>query len=159
MYRQRRVFCATSWELEGERRIFYDAIGAFNESAAMPRGLLYIPVSLQNIRDKRPYQYDLDQNIRACRHYLLALAGDWGPLERNFESDYRLALDCARDPALPMRDVTLFLRRSSGGEPHSFLANLASAGIVPIVFKDIPDFCGHVTRLLSGWIEEDASDA
>src|SRR5438270_7258065 len=105
MYRMHRVFCATSWELEGERRAFCDLIGVFNEEAAMQRGILYVPVSLVNIRDKRPYQYDIEENIRTSRHYVAALSGDWGPRERNFEADYRLACSCAGDPWLPMKGV------------------------------------------------------
>src|SRR5947209_19186036 len=105
MYRMHRVFCATAWELEGERRAFYDAIGEFNEAAAMPRGMLYVPVSLTNVRDKRPYQYVVDENILESRHYILALSEDWGPPERNFEADYRLALASAGNATVPMRGV------------------------------------------------------
>ena len=49
MYRIHRVFCATAWELEGERRAFYDLLGEFNEAEAMRRGVLYVPVSLTNV--------------------------------------------------------------------------------------------------------------
>src|SRR4051794_13106588 len=105
MFRMQRVFCATAWELEAERRALYDVIGAFNEAEAMLRGLLYVPVSLTAFRDKRPLQFTVDENIRDAAHYILAITGDWGPPERNFERDYALALHSQSDPALPMQTV------------------------------------------------------
>src|SRR5450759_4106633 len=111
MYQMHRVFCATSWELERERQAFEDVLGEFNEAEAMKRGVLYVPVSLVNIRDKRPLQYTVDENIHACRHYILALCDNWGPPERNFERDYQLALECRADPSQPMREIAFLLKK------------------------------------------------
>src|ERR1051326_5681732 len=105
MYTMHKIFCATAWELEEERRAFHDVIGQFNETEAMKRSVLYIPVTLVNIRDKRPFQHIVDENIRQCRYYVLVLSGGWGPPERNFEHDYRLAREGVADPALPMLEV------------------------------------------------------
>src|SRR5262245_43351835 len=69
MYHMHRIYCATPWELEEERGTFYAAVGEFNATHAMPHGVLYVPVSLGSVQDKRPYQYALKDNIRACRHY------------------------------------------------------------------------------------------
>ena len=113
MYQMHRIFCATPWELEAERIRFHDLIGLFNETVAMPKGVLFVPVSLAGIRDKRPMQYAVDENIRQCRHYIQVLSEppeqpeSWGPVERNFRHDYNLALECAADPALPMQSVSL----------------------------------------------------
>jgi hypothetical protein len=159
MYRMHRVFCATSWDLEGERQAFYEALGKFNESAAMDRGVLYIPVSLVNVRDKRPYQYVVDENIRDCRHYIAALSDNWGPVERNFRKDYRLALTCARDPALPMQGVALLLRVEPEDPPPAFAAELQGAGISPVVFSDVSSFTALVNQLLAGWLEGDAPES
>jgi hypothetical protein len=156
MYRMLRVFCATSWELEGERRAFYDAVGAFNEAAAMARGVLYVPVSLTNVRDKRPYQYVVDENIRDCRHFIAALTDDWGPVERNFQKDYRLAVACSRDSALPMDGVVVMLRVAPEDPRPAFAAELEQGGITPIAFPDVPAFTARVTQLLAGWLDADA---
>lgn len=155
MYRMHRVFCATAWELEGERLAFDDTIGQFNETVAMGRGVLYVPASLTNIRDKRPYQYLVEENIRDARYYILALGDDWGPVERNFRNDYRAALACREDPALPMQDVALLVR-SYADEPSPLVADLARAGISAVPFAGIPEFREHVGRLLTSWIEIDA---
>jgi len=147
MYQMHRVFCATSWELEGERRAFYDMIGEFNEAEAMKRSVLYVPVTLVNIRDKRPLQYVVDENIRECRHYLLALSDNWGPPERNFEPDHRLALACRADPSLPMREVAFLWRKPLAG--HSTLAGLP----VPAAeFSTRDEFKAQVRHLLGEWL-------
>jgi hypothetical protein len=147
MYQMHRIFCATAWELEGERRAFHDAIGEFNETAAMAEGVLYVPVSLSGMPDKRPFSYLIEENIRDCRHYILLPGDDWGPAARNFRRDYQYALQCAADSSLPMRDVTLLLRRPLPGEP------------VPTVFPprdgefaDIEQFKTLTRGLFSAWL-------
>jgi hypothetical protein len=117
MFQMHRVFCATPWEMDAERGCFYDVIGQVNETHAMAKGVLYVPVSLVNIRDKRPVQYVVDENIRDARHFILLLSENWGPTERNFENDYLLARECAADPALPMREVALLRRIERSGRP------------------------------------------
>jgi hypothetical protein len=153
-----RVFCATAWELEGERRAFYDVIGQFNEIEAMQHGILYVPVSLTNTPDKRPYQYTLEENIRACRHYILAVSDDWGPKERNFERDYRLALECRDDAALPMSHVTILLRNQPDGKPSPFAATLASASFTSTAFSGVGDFQEMLRGLLVAWLPADIEE-
>jgi hypothetical protein len=148
MYRMHRVFCATAWELEGERRAFQDVIGEVNETEAMPRGLLFVPVSLVNVRDKRPYQYAVDENIRACHYYMLAVSDGWGPPERCFERDYRLALACRQDPALPMRE-TAFLWQRIG--PESVVPGGLPAPTREFTTTD--DFKIHTRALLVEWLQ------
>jgi hypothetical protein len=147
MYQMQRVFCATSWELEGERRAFYDVVGEVNEAHAMKRGLLYVPVTLTNIRDKRPLQYVVEENIRDCSYYLLTLSDGWGPPERNFERDYRLALACRDNPALPLREAA-FLWRTAGEE-----SALPSGLPKPCAqFATLDEFRLQARELLNRWL-------
>lgn len=152
-----RVFCATAWELEGERRAFYDVVGQVNEAEGMPRGVLWAPVSFPNVRDKRPYQFAIEENIRESRHYVLALSDGWGPPERDFRRDYRLALECRDDPALPMQSVTLLLRREPG-VASPFAAELAAAGTAAVEFTGMDDFQRKVRGLLSEWLAAVAAE-
>src|SRR3954453_21741974 len=152
MYRMHRVFCATSWELEGERRAFYDVLGRFNETDAMRTQVLYVPVTLTNIHDKRAYQYTVEQNIRDCRHYILALSEDWGPRERNFERDYRLALACGEDPNLPLLHTAILVRNQPDGSTSPFLATLTTAGFSGAAFSGVDDFRQAVRALLTTWL-------
>ena len=154
MYRMHRVFCATAWELEGERRAFQDVIGEINEAEAMPRGLLFVPVTLVNVRDKRPYQYAVDENIRACHYYMLAVSDGWGPTERHFERDYRLALACVQDPALPMRETAFLWQRLAADSV------LPSGLPVPTrEFTTTDDFRARTRELLIEWIAADEQHA
>jgi len=152
MYQMHRVFCATAWEAEGERRAFYEILGRINETDGIPAGSLFIPVSLVNIQDKRPYQYTVDDNIRQCRYYLLVPGDDWGPAARAFERDYRLALACASDSALPMQDTAILLRNQSDGSASPFAAVLDAAGFRYTTFTTTQDFEAAVTILLKQWL-------
>ncbi len=111
-YQMYRVFCATPGDLEQERQAFYQAVADFNEARAMPQGILLVAVSLpETTLDKRPYQAVLGENIRACRYYLQLLEDTWGPPQRNFERDYALALACAADPEMTMKEVAVFFKK------------------------------------------------
>jgi hypothetical protein len=148
MYEMHRVFCATPWEMEGELRLFYDWIGQVNETVGMPKGVLFVPVSLTNIRDKRPMQYAVDENIGECRYFILALADDWGPVERNFRRDYHLALQCLADPALPMQDVVVLYKKEPGGLPPAEGLPEPRA-----TFSTREEFGACLDNLLRAWLE------
>ena len=145
MYQLHRVFCATPWELEKERHRFHDLIGAFNETRGMPRGVLFVPVSLINIRDKRPVQYAVDDNIVQCRHYLLIHGGSWGPPERNLQGDYELAVQSVSDGESPMLSVAVLAK--AGAESADGLPGARAA------FSTIDEFDAQVNQLLAEWLE------
>jgi hypothetical protein len=148
MFQMHRIFCATPWELEAERYRFYETIGRFNETAAMQKGVLYVPVTMTNVMDKRPLQYTVDQNIRECRHYILLLTQDWGPAERNFQSEYQLALEAIDDPALPMQSAAVFAKKQPSGQP------LAAGLPEPrATFSTPAEFDDCILGVLSGWLE------
>ena len=146
MYSLHRIFCATPWELEGERSRFHDLIGAFNESHGTGRGVLFVPVSLVNIRDKRAVQYAVDDNILQCRHYLLVHSGNWGPPERNFRGDYELAVQSIRDSESPMQSVAVIAKTGSAPSADELPAPEA-------VFSTLAEFDEAVNRLLVEWLD------
>jgi hypothetical protein len=148
MFEMHRVYCATPWEMEREQKVFYEEIGKFNETALMPMGVLFVPVSLPNIEDKRPHQYTVDENIRECRHSLFVLSEDWGPTARNFRHDYELAMECLADPALPMQDVAVLIKAPVTG--------LSVAPELPEprgTFSNVSEFRERLASVLSGWME------
>jgi hypothetical protein len=152
MFQMQRVFCATPWEMEAERMRFHDVIGRVNETAAMPVGSLYVPVTLVNVRDKRPMQYVVDENIRDCSYYIVLLADDWGPVERNFRSDYHFALECAADSTLPMQSVAV-LRKNMRGAVASLVTSGGNLPEPQASFFTIEEFDECVGGLLTGWLE------
>ena len=147
MYQLHRIFCATPWELERERAHFYDVVGAFNESSAMQAGILFVPVTLGNVRDKRPLQYAVEENIQDCRYYIQILLDDWGPTERNFRNDYHLALQSVDDPAMAMQAVAVLAKKQPSG------AGLADGLPEPrAFFTTMQEFDACVNELLTGWL-------
>jgi hypothetical protein len=148
MYQMHRVFCATPWELEAERRVFQNAIGRVNENEGLSKGVLLVPVTVLNVADKRPLQYTIDENIRESRHYILVLSEGWGPPERNFRADYSLALQCMDDPVLPMQDVAIFLKTRA---PQPF--SVEGLPEPRATFSTPAEFDQHVYALLSTWLQ------
>lgn len=155
-----RVFCSTPGDLEEERQAFYNVMSEINESAAMPRGILFVAVALPGSTcDKRPYQAAISENVRACRYYVQVLEDTWGPPERNFERDYVLATKCVEDSSLPMRDVAVLFKKplvpdqvdqrvtdlkrlleTENGRPH-------------YNYSDIAEFKIRLREQLSGWLQ------
>src|SRR5689334_10357565 len=111
-YAMHRIFCGTPGDLEEERQAFYKVIGRFNETQAMPRGVLFVSISIVPYGgDKRSYQGAVSENVRSCRYYIQVLEDTWGPPEKNFERDYAVAKRCLEDPAMPMQDVALIFKK------------------------------------------------
>lgn len=105
-YRMYRVFCATPLALEEEREAFYDVMAAFNEQRAMPSEILLLAVSLVPVMsDKRAYQRTVEENIRDSSYYILVWDGNWGPPERNFEKDWKLASESAQEAVMLRKDI------------------------------------------------------
>ena len=134
-YTMHRVFCATPEDCEAERQAFHDALGDFNEKAAMARGILFVPVSIPlNMADKRLFQPVIDENIRSCRYYVEVIGGGGAAPQRNFEADRALAVACAADPALPMSEVVSLAGYSNG-------------------CSNMDEYAAHWRGLLSRWLE------
>src|SRR4051812_4325507 len=107
-YTFHRIFCAAPLDVEVEREAFYEVMGVFNEQHAMPKGILFVSVSVPPaISSVAGFQNALEENIRSCRHYVQVLGETWGPAGRNFEASFELAAKCAVDPAMPMRELAL----------------------------------------------------
>jgi hypothetical protein len=121
---------------------FHDVVGRLNESDAMQRGVLLVPVSLANIRDKRPLQYAVEENIRSCRHYLLVLSDGWGPPERDLKPDYDYALESIANPESPMQSVAVIAKSTYQGP-----VNPRATWSTP------EEFDARVAGILSGWLD------
>ena len=133
MYEMYRVFCALPGEFGEERLGFYDAVGEFNGTVGMPRGILFVPVVVSSAR-RAASPLDVNANIRASSFYIEVLAEDSKPVERNRRLGYRLAEECRTDPALPMREVAVVREGAD--------------------FSDLAGFKQRVRGLLSDWIPQ-----
>ena len=149
MFQMHRIFCATPWELEAERGRFHDSIGQFNETVAQREGILYIPVTLVNIRDKRPFQYVIDENIRESRHCIFLFSDGWGPPERNFRNDYYQALQAIDDPASALQSVTVLAKTMPSGQPPVQDSSAADLPAPYDTFSTLDSFNNCLNGLLS----------
>jgi len=158
-YQSRTVLCGAPAELEPERQAVYAAIGACNEAEAMPRGILYVPLSLPaSASNKAAIQDAMDYNIRLCDYYVLLLADSWGSPLKNFAPDYRLALECRDDPMRPLKEVVVFLKTLPAGQPMEpavaeFRQRLAAGdGPRHFCFTGVEEFQTRFRSLLSEWL-------
>jgi hypothetical protein len=153
-YTMHRIFCATPGDLEEERQAFYKVMGEFNEAHAMPRGILFVSISIVPYGgDKRTYQGAVSENIRSCRYYIQVLEDTWGPPEKNFERDYAVARRSLEDPALPMQDVVVLFKKPL--LPHQVEPGIAQLKESMEVheFSTLEEYRDRLRKLLTGWIE------
>lgn len=157
-YEMHRIFCATPFELEEERLAFHAAVSRFNESEAMPRNLLFIPVTLPpNLADKRAYHNVLLENIRDARYFVQLLEDSWGPPGRNFERDYAMARQYVEGGAHKIREIALIFKKPL--LPHRVeqeiveLKKQAKAEGSLVEFAGVEEFQEILTRLMARWME------
>ncbi len=157
-YRMYRVFCATpsdaEADLENERQAFYEVVGQVNEAEAMPRGMLFVPVSvLPNLTNITVYQPSIDENVRTCTFFVQVLDHTWGPGTRNFEPSYRLATQCCAG-------VSLLLKVPNGRQIEPGVAAFRESQKPPAVtFESLDDFKVHLRSQLSVWLRSIAGNS
>jgi len=154
-YSMHRIFCATPGDLEEEREAFYSVMAKFNETKAMPRGILFVSLSIvPGVADKRAFQPAVSENIRTCRYYIQVLEDTWGPPEKNFERDHALAVKCAADPDQPMQDVAVLFKKPL--LPHQVepsVSELKRSRGGELAFETIEQYREHLWAMLSKWLE------
>src|SRR5438046_2882905 len=74
-----RIFIASPGGLADERRRFRDVVHRFNDTDAIPRGVLFIPVGWEDTLGGvgRP-QSPINEEVRDCDYFLLMLWDRWG---------------------------------------------------------------------------------
>ncbi len=127
-YTLHRVFCATPLDLEPERQAFHEVIGQVNEAEGMPRGFLFVPVSIVPLMaNKLFFQALVEANIRECKFFVQVLQNTWGPPTRNFEPDYSLACRLKDDPASQMEGVAVLFKAADGLQIEPGIQQLKSS--------------------------------
>lgn len=114
-----RVFLASPGGLDDIRDAFRNVLEEFNDSDAIHRGALYIPVLGESTLSGRgrPQQL-INRDIRTCDYFVLALWNRWGsspdPVLDAFtaatEEEFHVALSCCTDEQLPMRELVMFFK-------------------------------------------------
>jgi Domain of unknown function (DUF4062) len=149
-----RIFCATPGDLEEEREAFYSVVAEFNEKAAMPRGILFVSLSIvPNVGDKRAFQSAVSDNIRTCRYYIQVLEDTWGSPEKNFERDHALAVRCAADLDKPMQEVAVLFKKPLLPQQVEPSVNELKSSMSAVEFETTEQYRRHLFDLLAKWLE------
>jgi hypothetical protein len=106
-----RIFIATPGGLEDERKAFRSVVIKYNESDALRRGVMFMPmgweVTLGGVG--RP-QALINKDLRECDYLVLVLWDRWGSLTgrtpaeeytSGTEEEYKEALSCLEDANCP----------------------------------------------------------
>ena len=115
-----RIFIATPGGLEPERRAFRQVIGEYNDSDALRRGVMFLPVGWEATLGGvgRP-QSLINKDLRECDYFVLVLWDRWGsPTGRvpeegyasGTEEEYTEALRCLNDVNCPLRQIIVFFK-------------------------------------------------
>lgn len=113
-----RVFIASPGGLQDERNAFRSALTQYNEVHGFSRGVMFLPVGWEDTLGGigRP-QHIINQDLRECDFMVLLLWDRWGSppdRERRFrsgvEEEFHVAMECLRDPALPMQQVVVLFK-------------------------------------------------
>ena len=153
-YSMHRIFCAAPGELAEEHDAFYSVVSKFNKDKAMPRGVLFVSVSiLPTVVDKRAYGGAVGENIKACRYYVQVVEDSWGPPEKNFERDHALAVRCVGDPALPMQEVAVLFKRPLLAHKVEESVSELKRSLGATEFETIDDFSVRLFDLLTKWLD------
>jgi hypothetical protein len=157
-YTMHRIFCAAPAELEPERQAFLEAVSALNEAEAMPRNLQLVPVSIMPyVTNKLAFQSAMDANVRACRYFVQLLQDTWGPPERSFEAEYKMAAQLSEDPASLMKGMALFFKAADGLEVDPGIRELKESaqsrnGSAAYEFASLEQYRQQLQSQLSAWL-------
>jgi hypothetical protein len=109
-----RILGSTTPDMESEREIFESSLTKFGEAVTFPQQILFAGASFPGGFDPNRHRAPAEANVRMCDFCLYIFGEDWqGPAFRDL---IRLAINCAADPAMPMRKVAVLFRNSSGAD-------------------------------------------
>jgi tetratricopeptide (TPR) repeat protein len=100
-----RILIEVPDDLGEERQAFIDTVHAFNESDAVPRGVLFVPVGWEaGIGRSRD---SIDEDLSSVDYFVLILADQWPDGAREV---YELASKQAADPASSLCQILPFFK-------------------------------------------------
>jgi hypothetical protein len=166
-----RIFIASPSGLDDERRRFRDTINEYNESDALERGVLFIPVGWELTLPGlgRPQEL-INQDLRRCDYCHLVLHDRWGspssttpPFTSGTEEEYVLVRSLIADGT--MRNLVVSFRnvpdeRLANPDPQlqqvlDFRVRLeAEKALLFSTYLDLADFERRLRRNLGAWLRD-----
>jgi hypothetical protein len=150
-----RVYLSAPGDLDAEKQVCREAIGATNESEAMPAKILLVAVGLPQEGAIEQFRSAVADNVRQCRYYIQVFEDDWGPRNLSRKMFY-LAYDGRSDGSLPMSDVVVFLKdapRETDPEILAFRKELEDLHGVRIFHFSSPDAMRRqLLEVTAGWV-------
>lgn len=150
-----RVFISTPGDLLREQDACRAAISEVNAGEAMPRKVLLVSVGLREDAQVEAFRSAVSENVRGCAYFLQVFQDDWGP-KNLFRKMLFLAAECRDDPAMPMREIAVFLKEAPHETDPGILAlrkELEELAAVRLFHFDKPE--SLKTQLLEvcrGWV-------
>lgn len=149
------IFLSAPGDLEAERDACRSAISEVNGREAMPLKILFVALGLTHDSLIIDYRSAVAENIRKCVYFIQIFEDEWGP-KHLFRKMFHLALECRDDPALPMREVIVFLKaapRETDLDILNFrkeLEDLKDLRVFP--FDKLEGLKEQVEAVCSGWL-------
>lgn len=170
-----RVFIATPGGLHPERKAFRATLYDYNETDAIQRGVLFIPVGWEDTLAGagRP-QGIIDEDLTFCDYFVLVIWDRWGTppdlvhkttYTSGTQEEFSLAEECYKDPAKPMRQLVAFFKAvepSKLSDPGEQLTKVlefkkdleSSKRLLFSTFDELASFEQQLRRHLAKWVRE-----
>lgn len=168
-----RVFIASPGGLQEERNAFREALVAFNEDHAVPKGAIFLPIGWENAPGGlgRP-QDKINPLLMACDYCVVLFHNRWGMppaadscYGSGTEEEFYTAVECKRDEGKDMSAVVLLFKavdENQLGDPGPQLAKVLDfknkleeeRTILFENFDDVRSFERKLVRHLGTWLRE-----
>jgi tetratricopeptide (TPR) repeat protein len=167
-----RVFIASPGGLEEEREAFRRAVNAHNESDAIERRVIFLPIGWEITPGGigRP-QAIINEEVRRCDYFMLVLHDRWGsapqagkgPYSSGSEEEFDIARECCklgsmRQIVILFKDLDPAQQRDPGPQLENvlrFREHLeAERSFLFEVFDELTNFEGRLRKHLAGWVRD-----
>jgi len=145
-----RLVCSTPPGGEEERDLFLTVIAAFAERVTMPDWVLLAPASFHNGFSATLQQAAVRDNIKNGVFFLGIFGQD--PVDPLYKRFAEYAIECADDPELPMRRVTLIFKDAGDVAEEVRVLRQRMAGVCELrTFAKTKDLTAIFEEVLGGW--------
>jgi hypothetical protein len=146
-----RVICSTPPGLEEERDLFMADLSAFSEQVSMPQWVLFGPASFPNGFNATLMQGAVKENIAGAVFFLGFFGED--PTEPVFKRFVQYAMECAADPALPLKKATVFFKESEDvAEGVRALRDRFAGQCEVRTYRNLKDLRPQLQETLTAWL-------